>query len=191
MATDRIAGWITDLIANPVAGRTAFVRSRRARGPRPAGRTEAVHPTEHGGPVVLCTLRSAVAAVPRGSVTVRVPHRLPPVAVGPGPLERVVAAMVATAARRTPPGARMLVRADAVAGEPGIPGVVEIRVADRGPDLAGEAKSWLLAGPDGSADGLSAAVRQLTAAGGGRLTVEDNPAGGLVLVLRLPTAAHG
>ncbi|MET8631134.1 hypothetical protein ABZW30_46925 [Kitasatospora sp. NPDC004669] len=124
-------------------------------------------------------------------MTVRVPDRLPAVAVGRGPLERVLAAMVATAARRTPPGARVLVRADVVADEPGIPGVVEVRVADRGPDLAGEAKSWMLAGLDGSAGDLPAACRQLAASGGGRLTVEDNPAGGLVLVLRLPLAAHG
>ncbi|MFE2408439.1 hypothetical protein ACFXDE_08855 [Kitasatospora sp. NPDC059408] len=122
---------------------------------------------------VVPAVRQALAGVPAGSLTVRLPERLPPVAVARGPLDDLLTALVRTALGRTPPGARVLVRADAVPGRGGSD-AVRVTVADRGPTVAGEAKHRL--------------VSRLPPACGGRLTCEDNPAGGLVLVLTLPAA---
>ncbi|MFG2848911.1 hypothetical protein ACGF12_38050 [Kitasatospora sp. NPDC048296] len=105
--------------------------------------------------------------------------------VDQGQLDQALTAMVRYAWLRTPPGARVLVQAAAATD------VLKVRVADRGPDVAREAKPWLLADPRRSGGGLQAAVRQLKASGSGRITLEDNPAGGLVLVLALSVATHG
>ncbi|MEU8513976.1 hypothetical protein AB0C76_20655 [Kitasatospora sp. NPDC048722] len=104
---------------------------------------------------------------------VRLPGRLPPVAAARGPLDELLTALLRAALVRTPPGARVLVRADVVPGRGGSD-AVRVTVADRGPTVAGEATHRLAA--------------RLPAADGGRLTCEDDPAGGLVLVLTLPAA---
>ncbi|MEU6235101.1 hypothetical protein [Kitasatospora sp. NPDC047058] len=171
-------------VAGRVARLAAVARGRRAAEPQ-AERAEAGQPPTAGSASVAAAVSAAVTAVPEGSRTVRVPDRLPPVPVDQDQLERVLVAMVRAAWLRTPPGTRVLVQAAAAAGE-GRPDVLEVRVTDRGPNLAGEAKSWLLADPSGSDGGLPAAVREFKASGGGRITLEDNPAGGLVLVLTLP-----
>jgi hypothetical protein len=132
----------------------------------------------------------AVAAVPEAATTVQVPKVLPPVPVDRGHLEQAVVAMVRSAWRRTPPGARVLVRADLTAGRPGCPDVLEVRVADRGPNLTGEAKHWVLAGPDGSDVDPPSAAWQLKAPYDGRIMLEDNPAGWLVRTLVLPLGDH-
>ncbi|KJS54921.1 hypothetical protein VM98_16225 [Streptomyces rubellomurinus subsp. indigoferus] len=148
-----------------------LVRLSTARGgARPAG---AGQPPPPGWAAVAPAVRSALAAAPQAAVTVRVPPGLPLVHVGQGALEQALAAVVRAAWLRTPPGARVLVRAGVETGPAGGVRVLRIRVADRGPDLAGEAKVWALGG---------------VPAGGGRITLADNPAGGLVHVLTLPLA---
>ncbi|MEE1782455.1 hypothetical protein PUR71_05900 [Streptomyces sp. SP17BM10] len=119
------------------------------------------------------TVKAATAVLPAGSATVRVQTPLPPVSVDRRELEQVLAAMVRSAWRRTLPGARVLVQARAVG-----PDRLQIRVADRGPSVALEARPWLLANLRG-ADGGALSHR---------LTLEDNPGGGLVHVLTLPVA---
>ncbi|MFF2081191.1 hypothetical protein ACFVXG_41290 [Kitasatospora sp. NPDC058162] len=131
----------------------------------------------------------AVAGVPAQAVTVRSARRLPAVPAVQAHLDAVLVAMVESALRRSPPGARVLVRTDLATGRPGAPDRIRVHVADRGPDLAGEAKHWLLAGPGGPAE-LASAAGRLSTAGGGTLSAGDNPGGGLVLTLALTTAAR-
>lgn len=132
-----------------------------------------------GSADVSSAVSAATAVVPAGSATVRVRGQLPPVAADQGRLEHVLAALVESAWLRTPPGARVFVEAAVVPDAAGAPGRLRVRIADRGPDVAAAARPWMLASlhalhrPDG---------------GPGRITVEDNPGGGLVHVLTLPVA---
>ncbi|MFD7906177.1 hypothetical protein ACFV4G_28525 [Kitasatospora sp. NPDC059747] len=147
---------------------TGAVHAPDARAPRP-------------GPAdVSSAVAAALAEVPTRSATVRVPDRLPPVPIDQGRLERTLAAMVRSAWLRTPPGARVLVQATTAPERPGGPGALQIRVTDRGPDVAAGARPWLHAKPRGPQD------LHGTDGGAGRLTVEANPGGGLVHVLTLP-----
>ncbi|WP_031066730.1 HAMP domain-containing histidine kinase [Streptomyces sp. NRRL WC-3742] len=157
----------------------------RPRGRAPAARNPALAlpPGECG--TVARSLRWAVTGAPKGSVELSLPARLPPVTVTPEQLRPVVAAMVESALLRTPPGGRVLVRAEAVQGRHGDPGEIQVRVADRGLSLTGEAKYGMFPGQHDTIPG-----QRWTPPEGGRLTVEDNPGGGLVFVLVLPVAAH-
>jgi hypothetical protein len=122
-------------------------------------------------------------------VTVRTPSQLPPVRLGQEQLDAVLVAIVESALLRTPPGARVLASADVISDRHGSTIGVRVRVADRGPDLAGEAKYWMLVRLRGTGP-LATAVSGLATAGNCRLTIEDNPAGGIVFNLTLPAAAH-
>ncbi|MGA5821199.1 hypothetical protein ACPC54_25430 [Kitasatospora sp. NPDC094028] len=176
----RRRGW--GVLSGAVLGRPSAVRGE-ASGAGSGGR-----PAPPGWADVASAVRSALAAMPQAAVTVRVPPGLPPVPVERGALERALAAVVRSAWLRTPPGARVLVRAGVEAGPTGGPRVLRVRVVDRGPDLAGEAKAWVLAAAPARDHGLPDAARRLAAAGGGRIALADNPAGGLVHVLTLPLA---
>ncbi|MGV9267794.1 hypothetical protein ACWDRR_24385 [Kitasatospora sp. NPDC003701] len=135
-----------------------------------------------------------------GQVAVRIPAGLPVVVADARRLESALAGLIDHAIRRSPWGARVLVRADvasaprgsAGAGGPGgSPGGgrarVELRVVDRGQSALPEARQWLLAGlRSGGAAGP--AVDGLVRAAGGRLAVEPTPGGGLTVVLVLAVA---
>ncbi|MFB7910684.1 hypothetical protein ACFC1T_30040 [Kitasatospora sp. NPDC056076] len=138
----------------------------------------------------------AVAGVPPQALTVRSAQRLPAVPAVQEHLDAVLVAMVESALRRSPPGARVLVRTELTAGRPGTPDRIRVQVADRGPDLAGEARHRLPAVPSGSPGThrttaeLACAAARLSAAGGGALSAGANPGGGLLLTLALTTAAR-
>jgi hypothetical protein len=117
------------------------------------------------------------------AVRLQLPQGLPPVAAGEPELGLAVAALVGHAVRRSRPGARVLVRAVLASGPDGRPGRVEVRVADRGASVPGEAAYWASGGVRDRG-----AVDALVRAGGVRFGVEATPGGGLTAVLALPLA---
>ncbi|MGW1046309.1 ATP-binding protein [Streptomyces sp. NPDC002547] len=116
---------------------------------------------------------------------------IPEVLADPPLLERVIANLVANAARHTPPGTTVLVTASALAGR------VEVRVIDRGPGLPAQDRERVFEpfqrlGDTDNTTGLGlglALARGLAEAMDGTLTPEDTPGGGLTMVLALPVAA--
>ncbi|MEU9247279.1 ATP-binding protein [Streptomyces sp. NPDC048385] len=116
---------------------------------------------------------------------------IPEVLADPPLLERVIANLVANAARHTPPGTKVLVTASALAGR------VEVRVIDRGPGLPAQDRERVFEpfqrlGDTDNTTGLGlglALARGLAEAMDGTLTPEDTPGGGLTMVLALPVAA--
>ncbi|HZT53978.1 MAG TPA: DUF4118 domain-containing protein [Gaiellaceae bacterium] len=119
-------------------------------------------------------------------VRVEAPPDTPPVEVDAAQVERALANLVANALQYTPPGSRVLVRAE--------PGATELRihVVDAGPGLPAEEREALFQpfrrGEAGHGSGLGLAIaRGFAEANGGRLWAQDDPAGGhLVLSLPLP-----
>jgi two-component system sensor histidine kinase KdpD len=134
----------------------------------------------------------ALSGVPEGSVTLDIPETLPPVAIDPGLLERVVANLVENAVEHSPSGARVLVAASALAER------VELRVVDRGSGVPDSAKDGIFEpfqrygdAPRGNGVGLGLAVaRGFAEAMGGTLTAEDTPGGGLTMVLTLRAGGY-
>ncbi|WP_215450455.1 ATP-binding protein [Streptomyces sp. ATCC 21386] len=116
---------------------------------------------------------------------------IPEILADPPLLERVIANLVANAARHTPPGTKALVTASALAGR------VEVRVVDRGPGLSAEDRERIFEpfqrlGDTDNTTGLGlglALSRGLAEAMDGTLTPEDTPGGGLTMVLALPVVA--
>lgn len=131
-----------------------------------------------------------VAVEPHGSrVALDVPEDLPLVRTDPGLLERVVANVVANAARFAPADDPVRVRASASGG------IVEVRVVDRGPGVPDDAKERMfesfqrLGDAGGHGVGLGLAVaRGFARAVGATLVPEDTPGGGLTMVLTVPVA---
>ncbi|MFJ9586561.1 ATP-binding protein [Streptomyces acidicola] len=129
----------------------------------------------------------ALGGVPEDSVELDVPETLPMVAVDAGLLERAVANIVENAVKYSPPGARVLVAASALAER------VELRVVDRGPGVPDDAKDRIFEpfqrhgdAPRGAGVGLGLAVaRGFAEAMDGTLNAEDTPGGGLTMVLTL------
>lgn len=115
---------------------------------------------------------------------------MPPLLADPPLLERVIANLVGNAARYSPPGARVLVTASALAGR------AELRIIDRGPGLPAGGRDRLFEpfqrlGDTDNTTGLGlglALARGLTEAMDGTLTPEDTPGGGLTMVVSLPLA---
>ncbi len=132
----------------------------------------------------------ALAGVPEGSVTLRVPETTPMVTVDAGLLERSVANVVENAVKYSPPGMPVLVQASALGDR------VELRVADRGPGVPDSGKDRIFEpfqrygdAPRGAGVGLGLAVaRGFAEALGGTLVAEDTPGGGLTMVLTLRAA---
>ncbi|WP_327725045.1 ATP-binding protein [Streptomyces europaeiscabiei] len=133
-------------------------------------------------------LPMALADVPAAEA--RDVEEIPAVLADPPLLERVVANLVANAARHTPPGRQVLVTASALAGR------VELRVVDRGPGLPPADRERVFEpfqrlGDTDNTTGLGlglALARGLTEAMNGTLIPEDTPGGGLTMVVSLPFA---
>ncbi|MGW7517043.1 ATP-binding protein [Streptomyces sp. NPDC054796] len=134
----------------------------------------------------------ALRGLPEGTVGLALAEALPLVAVDPGLLERTVANIVENAAKYSPEGKKVLVRASALADR------VELRVTDRGPGVPDSEKDRIFEpfqrygdAPRGAGVGLGLAVaRGFAEAMGGTLDAEDTPGGGMTMVLTL-RAAHG
>ncbi|MFF4304643.1 ATP-binding protein [Streptomyces sp. NPDC001601] len=117
---------------------------------------------------------------------------MPPLLADPPLLERVIANLVGNAARYSPPGARVLVTASALAGR------AELRIIDRGSGLPAGGRDRLFEpfqrlGDTDNTTGLGlglALARGLTEAMDGTLTPEDTPGGGLTMVVSLPLAGR-
>jgi len=121
-------------------------------------------------------------------VELAVPDDLPLVRTDPGLLERVVANVVANAARFSP-GAVLVSASTSRDG-------VEVRVVDRGPGLDDAAKARMfepfqrLGDASGSGVGLGLAVAQgFARAVGATIIAEDTPGGGLTVAVTVPVAA--
>ena len=122
---------------------------------------------------------------------VNIPIDLPPAFVDEGLLERALANVLENAVRFSPEGVPVEVNA-AIVGR-----VMVVRVADRGPgvppdqrDRIFEAFQRLGDAPRSQGVGLGLAVaRGFVEAVGGTIEAEDTPAGGLTMLIRLPTAA--
>ncbi|MEV5710597.1 DUF4118 domain-containing protein [Actinoallomurus sp. NPDC052274] len=149
--------------------------------------TGVVNPLAH--PVALDeVIQPALANVPGDQVKIEVPEDLPPVVADPGLLERSLANVVENAVRH---GGPEPVRVTASEHH----GMVELRVADRGPGVPDSAKPRMFEPfqrlgdrPRGSGVGLGLAVaRGFAEAIGGELRAEDTPGGGLTMVFSLPT----
>jgi two-component system sensor histidine kinase KdpD len=107
-------------------------------------------------------------------------------------VEQVLSNLLENAARYTPPGTAVTVRAAAAGGDE-----VEVAVVDHGPGVAEEQRERIFdqfyrlraegQGPVGTGMGL-AIVKGIAEAHGGRIWVEATPGGGATFVLRLPVA---
>ena len=140
-------------------------------------------------PAVIHRALEELDGAERSRVALRWPDDLPHVLADPALLERVVANLVANAARHAP-GGPITVTAGALAEQ------LEIRVVDRGPGVPVADRDLVFApfqrlgdAPSGQGVGLGLAVaRGLTEAMSGTLVAEDTPGGGLTMVVSLPVA---
>ena len=106
----------------------------------------------------------------------------------PALLERVIANLVANAARFAPPGSPVRVEAG-LAGDR-----VDVRIVDAGPGIPATARAQIFQPfqrlgdqPAGSGVGLGLAVaRGFVTAMGGAIEIDDTPGGGTTFVLLLP-----
>ncbi|MFJ6738110.1 sensor histidine kinase [Streptomyces sp. NPDC091279] len=113
----------------------------------------------------------------------------------PGALEQVIDNLLSNALRVSPPGTTITL-ATTFAADPRSPGV-ELHVVDQGPGMTEAERArafdrfWRAADSchDGTGLGLPI-VRQLTLAGGGDVTLDAAPDGGLDAVVRLRPAGH-
>ncbi|MCC3761759.1 PAS domain-containing sensor histidine kinase [Glycomyces sp. TRM65418] len=133
---------------------------------------------------------SALDEIGAADVRILVPPALPEVSADPGLLQRILVNLVGNAMRYSPSDRPPLITASE-AGES-----VELRVTDCGPGVPEEDFELMftpfqrLGDTDNSTGvGLGLALsRGLAEAMGGALTPEPTPAGGLTMVLALPTA---
>jgi two-component system sensor histidine kinase KdpD len=125
-----------------------------------------------------------------GAIDVDVPETLPRVLADRGLLERALANVIENAVRFSPSGRPARVTAGAVDG------IVDIRVADRGPGVPRDERERLFRpfqrlGDSGQDDGVGlglAVAKGFVEAMGGEIEVEDTPGGGLTVVARLRRA---
>ena len=126
-----------------------------------------------------------------GLVELDVSESLPRVLADPGLLERALANVIHNAIRFSPQGTSARVTAGAVDG------IVDVRVADRGPGVKPEDRLRLFVpfqrlgdSAQGEGVGLGLAVAKgFVEAMGGEIEIEDTPGGGLTVVVRLRAAA--
>jgi two-component system sensor histidine kinase KdpD len=126
-------------------------------------------------------------------LTTDVPDGLPLVDVDYLLMEQVLSNLLENAARHTPAGTAVAVRAHTVADG----GEVEVAVVDGGPGVAEEERDLIFdefyrpraegGGPGGTGMGL-AIVKGIVEAHGGRIGVETTPGGGATFVFRLPVS---
>ncbi|MEY9872657.1 two-component system sensor histidine kinase KdpD [Streptacidiphilus sp. MAP12-33] len=142
----------------------------------------------------------ALLGVAPEAVRTEIPETLPMISADPGLLERALGNVIENAAKynagnRAGPG-REACRVAVSASE--LNGRVEVRVADHGPGIPDDAKEKVFEpfqrygdAPRGAGVGLGLAVaRGFVEAGGGTLTAEDTPGGGLTMVFTLPCAGQ-
>jgi len=126
-------------------------------------------------------------------LTLDVPEGLPLVDVDYLLVEQVLSNLLENAARHTPAGTGVTLRAAAVAGE------VEVAVVDHGPGVAEEERERIFdrfyrpgaqsGGPAGTGTGMGLAiVKAIVEAHGGRIRVETTPGGGATFAFRLPVS---
>ncbi len=137
-------------------------------------------------------LPAALRNVPSGSaIELEVSESLPRVYADPGLLERALANILENAARYSPAGKPARVTAGAVDG------IVDIRIADRGPGVPPAERDTMFMpfqrlGDSAQNEGVGlglAVARGFVEAMGGEIEVEDTPGGGLTIVLRLKAAS--
>jgi two-component system sensor histidine kinase KdpD len=125
-------------------------------------------------------------------VRTQLPEDLPLVAADPMLLEHLVLNLVENAAKYTPPGSPIEIRAEAREGN------LLLEVADRGPGFPPGAESRVFekffrgphAGVPGAGLGLAIA-RAIAQLHGGTLVAENRPGGGALVRLMLPLDANG
>lgn len=123
-------------------------------------------------------------------VVVDLPDDLPEVLADPGLLERVIANLLANAARYSLRNAPPVVSGSQLGNR------IELRVIDRGPGIAPEARNQIFVpfqrlGDTDNTTGVGlglALARGLTEVMGGTLTPDETPGGGLTMVISLDAA---
>ncbi|MFF4738214.1 ATP-binding protein [Streptomyces sp. NPDC001262] len=150
--------------------------------------------TLHLQPIALAEILplalDSLPEAPADPVAVQDVADAPAVLADPPLLERVIANLVANAARHSPAGRPVTVAASVLASR------VELRVIDRGPGIRQQDRERAFApfqrlGDTDNTTGLGlglALSRGLTEAMGGTLSPEDTPGGGLTMVVSLPAA---
>ncbi|MEU7412469.1 HAMP domain-containing sensor histidine kinase [Streptomyces sp. NPDC042638] len=114
----------------------------------------------------------------------------------PGALEQIIDNLLSNALRVSPPGTAVTLTTVIVPGEGSrTPPVAELHVIDQGPGMTAAERLrafdrfWRAPAADHDGTGLGLPmVRQLTRAGGGEITLEAAPGGGLDAVVRLRRA---
>jgi two-component system sensor histidine kinase KdpD len=178
--TDRLTALVGNLLDMSRLQASAVVVD-----PRPTGVEE----------VVLAAIGSLGAGAPE--VDLDIDETLPEVAADAALLERALANLIANAGRVSPPDMPTRVEAGEVGG--GGEHHIDIRVIDRGPGIRVVDRD-LVFQPfqrvvdhhgDGTGVGLGLAIaRGFVEAMGGELAIEDTPAGGTTMVVRLPIAVR-
>ena len=120
-------------------------------------------------------------------LTVDVPADLPAVAGDYTQLDQLLTNLVENAARHTPAGATVEIRAKAVDG------TVQLSVCDEGPGIDAADAAIVFepfrSGPVPGVSGMGLAICKAVAEGhGGSISVGENPGGGAVLTVVLPVA---
>jgi signal transduction histidine kinase/CheY-like chemotaxis protein len=133
---------------------------------------------------------SAAAAARGVTLDVEVPDTLPPIEADPDRLLRVVSNLVENAARVTPAGGRVVLRADDGEAEG-----VRFAVADSGPGIDPEHlehvfdRFWQAQSARRGSAGLGLAIaRGIVEAHGGRIWVESEPGAGSTFYFTIPRA---
>ena len=123
------------------------------------------------------------------------PENLPPLAVDADKVERLLQNLLDNALKFSPLDARVLVRVHPVGSDGIPPGFVRIDVIDQGPGVPDEYKTRLferftqISDQKGRRRGTGLGLtfcRLVAEAHGGRIWIEDNPAGGSVFAFTLP-----
>ncbi|MBN2469379.1 MAG: GAF domain-containing protein [Anaerolineae bacterium] len=134
------------------------------------------------------------------TLSVVIPYDLPPLDIDPGHIERVILNLLDNALKFTPAEGRVALRAF-LPGESSAPQeFVRVEVSDTGPGIPDEHKERLfnrfvqVEGSRGRRRGTGLGLtfcRLSLKAHGGKIWIEDNPAGGAIFAFTLPLADPG